>query len=42
VIDLIAYLIVALAILGVGIRVGMLIAARLGRWTDRDEEPDGR
>jgi uncharacterized protein YneF (UPF0154 family) len=39
--DLVAYLIVTVLVLGVGIRVGMLIAARLSRWTDRDEEPDG-
>jgi hypothetical protein len=41
VIDLVVYLAIALLVLGVGIRVGMLIATRLSRWTDRNEEPDG-
>ena len=37
-------LVVGIAIIAttVGLGVGMLVAGRLGRWLDRDEEPDDR
>ena len=29
-----------IGILGAGMAIGMLVAPRLGRWLERDEEPD--
>ena len=32
------YLALAVVLLVAGVRVGMLVAPRLGRWSERDEE----
>ena len=37
-IELVAFIAVAAIVLVVGIALGMLVAPRLDRWTDRDEE----
>jgi Tfp pilus assembly protein FimT len=36
--DLAVVLLVAIAVLAVGLRVGMLAAPRLTRWAEREEE----
>jgi hypothetical protein len=33
---------IVIAVLAVGLGVGMLISGRITRWMDRDEEPDDR
>ena len=33
---------IAIAATAVGLGIGMLVAGRLGRWLNRDEEPDDR
>lgn len=37
-IELVAFVAVVVVVLVVGIRLGMLIAPRLDRWTEHDEE----
>ena len=37
------YVGIAIAILAIGLAIGMLVAGRISRWLDRaDEEPDDR
>jgi hypothetical protein len=36
--DLVVFLVIAAGLLAVGIRVGMLVAPRLTRWGERDDE----
>lgn len=33
---------IAIAILAIGLGIGMLVAGRITRWLDGDEEPDER
>ena len=33
---------IAIAATAIGSGIGMLVAGRLGRWLNRDEEPDDR
>ena len=33
---------IAIAALAIGLGIGMLVAGRMRRWLDRDEEPDDR
>ena len=33
---------IAIVAAAIGLGIGMLVAGRLGRWLDRDEEPDDR
>ncbi len=37
-IDAAVYLVLAVLLLVAGVRVGMLVARRLGRWAERDDE----
>jgi NhaP-type Na+/H+ or K+/H+ antiporter len=42
-IGLVLFVGIAIAILAVGLAIGMLVAGRITRWLDRaDEEPDDR
>jgi hypothetical protein len=36
--DLVVFLVIVTGLLAVGIRVGMLVAPRLTRWGERDDE----
>jgi len=38
VIEAAVYLVLAVVLLVAGVRVGMLVAPRLGRWAERDDE----
>jgi hypothetical protein len=39
---LILFVGIAIAVLAVGLAIGMLVAGRITRWLDRDEEQDER
>ncbi|MEO5940424.1 MAG: hypothetical protein ABIZ72_05630 [Candidatus Limnocylindrales bacterium] len=41
-IGLVLYLGIAIAIAAVGLGIGMLVAGRITRWLNRDEEQDDR
>ena len=41
-IGLVLFVGVAIAILAVGLGIGMLVAGRITRWLERDEEQDDR
>lgn len=38
-VDAAVFLVLAVALLAAGVRVGMIVAPRLGAWVERHEEP---